>query len=160
MPRVSFSEHYRRYQFLRIAWLEFPILYSYLDTSKQRTLHVFYLPSRQLTERELVGHLKATVEAHPELAQRAGIYEGALEELFLGFSKLQGITTLQAGQVLEMVYEEHKQYASGRVLRAPVSIAAELRGKPVRIVVRAIARPEPNCESMQCASADYYLRNR
>jgi hypothetical protein len=131
------------------------MLFSYLDTVKQRILHAFYLPSRQLTKQQLAGHLEQVMKTNPDLVQRAGIYQAALEKLFLDFSKVRGVTTLQAGQVIETVYKEHKKRAGGRVLHPPTSIAAELRGKPVRIVARATVLPVADYESMRRTAIDY-----
>ena len=105
MPRINYTEQYRRYQLLRAAWCNFGIIYGYLDTRKQVDLHKFYQPSHQLSQQELAAHIASVRMTDLSLAQRAGTYAGVLERLFLGASKLQGISPSQAWKTIRETYE-------------------------------------------------------
>lgn len=95
-------------------------------------------------------------EMSPELAQRAGMYEVALERLFLEASGKFDITRRQAGQAISRAYYNQKRRTDGKLLRAPVHVMAELHGRPGRITVRAVARPEPDYSLLARVSVDHF----
>lgn len=166
MPRVSPTEQYRRYKFLRTAWREFDVLYSQLDTSKQSALHKFYQPSHELTEPELTAHIKAMIKTDPSLAQRAGTYVGIFERLFhlasqeLGYSQTQAdklIGTVFARSIRQLNSRDH-QLLYTPISSTPDSDAKRHGGKDLNVVARALIRPEPDIEAVTQASLEYYYQ--
>jgi len=79
MPRVTPTEHYKRYQFLHATWSDFPQLYSVLSPRSQWQLHELYRPVEVLTHDELAAHIRKLLGTRPGLVNQAGKYLRVLE---------------------------------------------------------------------------------
>jgi hypothetical protein len=91
MARVTPSEHYKRYLFLRAAWLDFDALYGLLPVHKQWQVHELYQPSCELTRGALLGHVRALSALKPGLAHQAGKHVRLMEKVFRYVSEELGI---------------------------------------------------------------------
>jgi hypothetical protein len=157
--RVNQTEQYRRYLFLRTAWISFASLYGYLDTRKQADLHKFYQPSHQLSKQELATHIQSLGITDPSLSQRAGTYASVLERLFLDVSKGQGVEPSQAWRTVQATYRatiSHPRSRDAQLLLIPEGTPLRLKNKPARLVARPILRPEPDIGLLVKVSLEYY----
>ncbi|HEX6416099.1 MAG TPA: hypothetical protein VFZ62_01095 [Candidatus Saccharimonadales bacterium] len=135
MPRVTPTKHYYRYQFLRVAWLEFPKLYALLPLDAQRQVHEFYRPSEELTKNELVTHIKALNNTKPTLVHQVGKHVRIMKEVFRRISKELGVPPP----------EWHG--AMGSAVQHVNSSPANMETKDGRqYTISALARPEVNIQ--------------
>jgi hypothetical protein len=140
-------------------WRDFKTIYGYLDTRKQADLHKFYQPSHQLSQQELVAHIETVCRADLSLAQRAGMYVGVLERLFLEVSKQQDISPVQAMKTIQTTYEATIKDPGSRdaqLLHTTEGVPLRLKNKAARLIARPILRPEPDIDRLVQASLDYY----
>ncbi|MDN5274861.1 MAG: hypothetical protein JWP06_762 [Candidatus Saccharibacteria bacterium] len=87
MPRVTPSEHYKRYFFLHAAWTDFNTIYGLLPVHEQWQVHEFYQPSRELTKEDLLAHIQQLTVTKPALAHQAGKHVHLMEKVFRRISQ-------------------------------------------------------------------------
>jgi hypothetical protein len=157
MPRVTHVEHVRRYRFLHTAWCDLLPMYGYLSSSDQGAIHQIYRPSHQLTEAELVRHLAAMRGSFPRTFREAGVAALLLERLFVKASLAYGVSDREATRALKTAYtatvaDPHSR--DGHLLSPGVSGPIRLRGKPARLILRAVRRPEPDFAKLRRATIE------
>ncbi|MGW1715606.1 hypothetical protein [Streptomyces sp. NPDC002156] len=133
MPRVSPGEHYKRYVFLRLAWLDFPKLYAVLSLHEQWQLHEFYQPSKQPTRAELTTHIRNLAVVKPALVHQAGKHARLIQRVFRQISEELDIPRSEWNSVLSTPIRRRNP--------SPARMDA-LDGK--RYTIAVVARPEVN----------------
>ena len=106
MPRVTPSEHYKRYHFLRTAWLEFPKLYALLPLHAQWQVHEFYQPSKDITKAELTRHIRHLADTKPALVHQAGKHVRLMQRVFRHVSKELDIPRSEWGRAFSSVIQQ------------------------------------------------------
>lgn len=121
MPRVTQRDQYKRHLLLRKAWTgeRYPGVFGILSATDQWKLHAYYRPSESLSRQEFVDHLKEINKEQPQLRHVAGKLFRKIE---LGL--VQQARSVPMPQVLEA--GSHRRH----------------------IVVRAVARPQPDMDKL------------
>lgn len=78
MPKLTNREYFLRHNVLARLWDKDKRAYYYLSYQQQRDLHDYYVPTRPLSELELMAHRKRVTKQNPSLPQRAGRAFGAM----------------------------------------------------------------------------------
>jgi hypothetical protein len=102
-----------RHQLLREVWLDDRSRFGGLTVNQEWDLHAYYVPSKELTDGELLQHRSAVTNERPSLPSKAS----------------KPYQALMAGTAHAVSY-------------GPVITKAKLKG--YRLVVRGVARPEPD----------------
>lgn len=131
MPRITPREHYKRYVFLRLAWLDFPKLYAILSLHEQWQLHEFYQPSKQLTKTELAAHIRSVAAMKPALVHQAGKHARLMQRVFRYVSEDLGIPRSEWNKALGVPIQRRR--LSPAHMKAP-------DGR--RYTIATVARPE------------------
>lgn len=121
MPRVTHRDQYKRHLLLREAWTggRYQSCFGTLNVNSQWKLHTFYRPSEALSRQEFFDHLKEINKERPQLRYVAG-------KLFQQFERA----------LLEQARSE------------PVRQAVEAGSHRRLIVVRGVARPQPDMDKL------------
>lgn len=121
MPRVTHRDQYKHHLLLREAWTggRYQGVFGALSTTDQWKLHSFYRPDDALSRQEFVEHLQRINKEQPQLRHVAG-------KLFQQFERalLQQARPTPALQPVES--GSHRRH----------------------IVVRAVARPQPDIDKL------------
>jgi hypothetical protein len=136
MSRITPSQHYERYQFLRTAWREFNKLYALLSLRQQWQIHEFYQPSKELTQAELTAHIKELHHTNPALVHQAGKHVHLMMRVFRHISSELGVPKLEQAHALNTLIQ--------RVNPSPVVTTKNDR----RLTIAAVARPTPDMDKL------------
>ncbi len=72
MPRLTSNQYLIERDFLTDLWQEVRPVYAFLTYDDQMTLHQFFAPTKNLTDRVAIAHRQSVAKQHPSLPQRAG----------------------------------------------------------------------------------------
>lgn len=121
MPRVTHRDQYKRHLFLREAWTgeRYLGVFGVLSATDQWKLHAFYRPSEPLGRQEFVEHLQQINRERPQFRHVAGKLFRQIEQALI--QQARRIPTPQ-----------------------PVEVGSHRR----HIVVRGVARPQPDIDKL------------
>jgi hypothetical protein len=80
MPKLTNEDYLKRHDLLGRLWEQNQRAYSYLSYQQQRDLHDYYVPTKSLTDLELLAHRKRVTKQNPSLPQRASRAFAALRQ--------------------------------------------------------------------------------
>lgn len=133
-----------RHQFLHMLWsTDLKRAFLILTLSEQSAVHSFYRPAENLTEQELLDHLKAVRTKHPNLPQRAGkayrkiekTYleamhvangDAALFDAFMRERQASAVSWTRRGQRITLTPQLRPEIDAKRIARAVYDLALEL----------------------------------
>ncbi len=72
VPRLSNQQYLERHHGLRQFWLHDQSKFGCLTVSQQWDLHAYFVPSKDVTDEELLEHRQVTTKEQPSLPHQAG----------------------------------------------------------------------------------------
>jgi hypothetical protein len=72
MPRVTNQKYLDRHYQLQERWVKELVQFSDVPALEQRHLHEYYLPSKRVTDEQLLEHRTLITKSQPSLPQKAG----------------------------------------------------------------------------------------
>jgi hypothetical protein len=130
MPRLTSTEYLDAHYLLRRAHAEEPLLLNTMTPQQQWILHAYFVPTKKLTDQELLDHRAAITAEQSSLPQRAG----------RAYAQL----TRNAGIAARHSQGDHALFRQVLSELVPGEAYVTKRGKRISIV--GVARPEPDAK--------------
>lgn len=110
-----------------MVWFGLSSFFTTLTYNQQRALHDYYLPTKELSDEQLLAHRAKMAADQPSLASVAGKAFRQIERTYLEVTRGSGGDPVR----LRALLDSHVHYTSATTVR-----------KGVRIRVTGLARPE------------------
>jgi hypothetical protein len=72
MPRLSKKRYWKYHKWLKHLWEEDIMVYAAISPARQRQLHDFFQPSKDMSREELLEHRQRVTAEQPNLPHQAG----------------------------------------------------------------------------------------
>lgn len=138
MPRLTSQQYLEAHQKLAIAHHDEPLMFGSLSPAEQWALHAYFVPSKGLSDQQLLDHRKTITKEQPSLPQRAGRALAHIERNY--------------DVAAEAAHGDHTMYRKVLSDLAPGEAFVTKRGRQIRVV--GIAKPEPDARLFAQAIVD------
>ena len=120
MARVPTQAQLGRRDLLVVAWYFIPELYGLLSLEAQWELHRYYAPSRDLTDAEVLEHIKQATHVEPSLPHRVGKHYKEIFDAFKFYADQVGKTNWEViGWLVRMEFSRDN---ADRTMKKPMAL--------------------------------------
>lgn len=130
MPRLTHKSYIKRHHWLKRQWHHQGNLFTILSALHQQQVHAYFVPTKDLTDDQLVAHRRQVTEDQPSLPQAA--------------SKLYVIMANAYLDALDQADDDPVKFGQAVTAHRQPDAATTTRTRKGSITVTSLARPEPD----------------